>query len=291
MSHALVLGGGGPVGIGWESGLVVGLAGADIPLVTADQIIGTSAGSVVGAQLALGLDIVETLTLAAAPLPVNVDAGAGAGMEALFGAIATSIAGRATHEETRVAVGRVALEAATVDEDTFVSRFSTVEGASWPASFRCTAVDTATGALKVWDAAAGVALPRAVASSCAVPGLFPPITLDGRRYMDGGMRTSLNVDLAAGADVVVAFSCMALSVPDSFSNPVTDAINAVQSAEIDRLIAGGSRLEIIAPSAEFLEISGWGLNLMDTTRVQAAFDAGRRQGDAEAARIGPFWSS
>jgi NTE family protein len=289
MSQALVLGGGGPVGIGWESGLMVGLAGAGVSLVTADQIIGTSAGSVVGAQLALGIDVVETLTLAAAPLPITADGGAG--MDALFGAIAASIAGRATHEETRVAVGRVALETATVDEDTFVSRFSTVEGARWPASFCCTAVDTATGALKVWDAAAGVALPRAVASSCAVPGIFPPITLDGRRYMDGGMRTSLNVDLAAGADVVVAFSCMALSVPDGFSNPVTDAINAVQSAEIDRLIASGSRLEIIAPSDEFLEISGWGLNLMDTTRVQAAFDAGRRQGEVEAARIGPFWLS
>jgi NTE family protein len=288
MSRALVLGGGGPVGIGWESGLVVGLASAGIALAEADQITGTSAGSVVGAQLALGIDVVETLALAAAPLPVTSDAGAG--MNALFGAIAISIASQATHEETRVAIGRVALEAATVDEDTFVSRFSTVAGTDWPGSYRCTAVDATTGALKVWDAAAGVPLPRAVASSCAVPGVFPPVTLNGRRYMDGGMRTALNVDMAAGHDRVVAFSCMALSLPEAFSNPVSDSINALQAAEIDRLLAGGSRLEVIGPDDEFLELSGWGLNLMDTTRVQAAFDAGRRQAEAEAERIGRLWS-
>jgi NTE family protein len=289
MSRALVLGGGGPVGIGWESGLVAGLATAGIGLAAADQIIGTSAGSVVGAQLALGMDVVETLAQAAAPLPVAVDAGA-AGMQALFGAMATAIAGGATPEEIRVAVGQVALGADTADEDTFVGRFSAVEGRAWPASFQCTAVDTATGVRQVWDAGAGVPLPRAVASSCAVPGIFPAVTLDGRRYMDGGTRTALNADLARGHDRVVAVSCMAFSVPDGFSNPVSDAINGLQVAELDGLVASGSQVEVVTPGDEFLEISGWGLSLMDTTRVQRAFEAGRRQAEKEASRIGRLWS-
>src|SRR5258706_4947908 len=56
MTRALVLGGGGPVGIAWESGLVAGLAQAGVDLGRADFTMGTSAGSFVGARLALGAD-------------------------------------------------------------------------------------------------------------------------------------------------------------------------------------------------------------------------------------------
>ncbi len=61
MTRALVLGGGGPVGVGWESGLAAGLAGAGVALGAADLVVGTSAGSIVGASLALGLDPAETV--------------------------------------------------------------------------------------------------------------------------------------------------------------------------------------------------------------------------------------
>src|SRR6185369_11783510 len=52
--RALVLGGGGVTGIAWETGLIAGLAALDIDLAAADVIIGTSAGSVVGADIASG---------------------------------------------------------------------------------------------------------------------------------------------------------------------------------------------------------------------------------------------
>ena len=54
-TRALVLGGGGPVGIAWESGLIAGLEADGVMLGEADLIVGTSAGSMVGAQLALGV--------------------------------------------------------------------------------------------------------------------------------------------------------------------------------------------------------------------------------------------
>ncbi len=278
------------MGIGWESGLVVGLADVGIDLADADRIIGTSAGSVVGALLALRMDVAQTLTMAASPLPLPSAGDAGSGMEALFAAVGAAAAGGATHEETRVALGRVAVEASTVDEATFLDVFSFVENRDWPPSYQCTAVDTSTGALRVWDAQSGVPIPRAVASSCAVPGVFPPITIEGRRYMDGGMRTALNSDLAQGHDTAVAVSCIALTLPEGFADPVVDAINALQTAELERVRAEGTALEVIVPGDEFLEISGWGLNLMDPSGVQAAFDAGRRQAAIEAARIGPLWS-
>ena len=48
------------------------------------------------------------------------------------------------------------------------------------------------------------AFARGVASSCSVPGLFPPITINGRRYIDGGMRSATNFDLAEGYERVIA---------------------------------------------------------------------------------------
>ncbi len=52
-TRALVLGGGGPVGVAWESGLVAGLAEQGVQMAEADLFVGTSAGSVVGSQLSL----------------------------------------------------------------------------------------------------------------------------------------------------------------------------------------------------------------------------------------------
>lgn len=54
---ALVLSGGGPVGLAWMAGLVAGLLENDVDLGRAELIVGTSAGSIVGAQLALGMDV------------------------------------------------------------------------------------------------------------------------------------------------------------------------------------------------------------------------------------------
>src|SRR6185295_12040158 len=53
-SRALVLGGGGPVGIAWELGLAAGLEEGGVRIADADRIVGTSAGSFVGAALASG---------------------------------------------------------------------------------------------------------------------------------------------------------------------------------------------------------------------------------------------
>jgi len=60
--RALVLGGGGITGVGWEIGLLAGLADAGLDLSVADPpdlVVGTSAGSVVGAQVASGVDLQE----------------------------------------------------------------------------------------------------------------------------------------------------------------------------------------------------------------------------------------
>lgn len=291
MSRALVLGGGGPVGIGWESGLVTGFAEAGVDLAAADLVIGTSAGSVVGVQLVAGLDQEGILAQAAEPLPVISDEQVLLSIGILLETLRTAIGNGSSYEQTRQAVGKVALSATTVAEQPWVDKFSSVKGVDWPERYRCTAVDAVSGELRVWDRDSGVPLQQAVASSCAVPALFPPVTIGGRRYMDGGMRTGLNADLAEGHDAVLAVSCMPLSLPEGWHDPVADATNAMQQAELEHLVATGAKLEVVGPDAEFLELSGWGAFLMDSTRVRAAFDAGRRQAAEEATRVSSLWNA
>jgi len=291
MTRALVLGGGGPVGVGWESGLAAGLAGAGVALGAADLVVGTSAGSIVGARLALGMDLAETVSAVGQPLPV--EAGAGATITDLMTAWADAASRAQTPEQTRIELGKLALDAHTVAEGDFTvaAVFAQLAGRDWPASFRCTAVDTQTGALRVWDAAAGVPLDRAVASSCAVPMVFPPVTIDGTRYMDGGMRIPLNADLAAGHAAVIVVSCLAMALPEGITDPVFVATAAQIEAELAVLRDGGAAVEIISPGAEFLEVSGWGTELMNPSRVSGAYGAGVRQAAAEADRLQAIWTA
>ena len=288
MTRALVLGGGGPVGVGWESGLATGLAAAGVGLSAADLIVGTSAGSIVGASLALGLDLAEAVGAVGQPLP----AGAGGTMTDLMTALAGAASRAQTPEQTRLELAKLALDADTVPEGDFTGApvFAQLAGRGWPESFQCTAIDTQTGTLRIWDAASGAPLDRAVASSCAVPAVFPPVTIDGSRYMDGGMRTPLNADLAAGHDAVIVVSCLALALPEGFSDPVFDATAAQIETELAVLRDGGAAVEVVGPGAEFLEVSGWGAELMNPARVASAYQAGVRQAAAEADRLLAIWT-
>ena len=272
MSRALVLGGGGPVGIGWEAGLLAGLADAGTSLADADFVIGTSAGSVVGAQLTSGRplsDVVAPIGQRPPWMPAGATDAAPPDIEALLAAGADS----------------------AVSEDEFVAGFGFLGGIEWPEAFRCTAFSLDSGTPAVWERTSGVDVPRAVASSCSVPGLSPTVTINGESYIDGGARDVVNADLAIGHETVVAVSCNALDAPAGRLPELFANLMPAVRARIDDLRASGSAVVVVEPSAEVLELSGWGAYLMDHTRTAAAYDAGLRQGEAEAARVRAVWSS
>lgn len=297
MTRALVLGGGGPVGIGWESGLTLGLAEKGIHFAEADAIYGTSAGSVVGANIALGLDLRGAIEQVAATAsargvaPVADGAGGANRMTALIEAMVAAVTSTAPPEEARKTLGRISLESDVVSEERFVGLFANLAGHDWPRHFSCTAVDTATGEFVLWREVSGIDLQRGVASSCSVPGVFPPVSIGESRYMDGGMRTGLNADVAVGHDRVVVVSCTPLTLPEGLSNPIFDALVGSVQTEIATLESSGSKVEAIEPNAAMLEVSGWGTALMDTSRAAAAFEVGLEQGTAEADRIGSLWNA
>ena len=301
-SRALVLSGGGPLGIAWMAGLATGLAQAGTPLVGtgqdgagqdragrggADAVVGTSAGAVVGAQLALGRDpmaLLATLADSAGALA------AGPPMDlAAFGEAMTGAAAAATPQEGRRVIGAAALRAVTVDQEAYVGVFAHLGDAPWPETFRCTAVDVDDGAPLVWEAASGVDLPRAVASSAAVPLVFPVIDVGGHRCMDGGLRSSFSADLAAGHDRVLVVSCTAL-VPGPGATPYALAMAATHAAELAGLRASGSAVEVIEPGPAFTAVSAGGANLFDFARARDAYDAGLGQSRDEAARVGALWA-
>lgn len=295
MSRALVLGGGGPVGIGWEAGLVTGLADGGVDLRQADLVIGTSAGSVVGAHLRLGTDLADylkTLAEAAAdgtadvPRTSDVPPGQVEGfVEALKAALAAP-----GDEEGRAVIGRFASGAATtITTERQMSFFADLAGRPWPDGFRCTTVETATGRFVMWDAEAGVDLQLGVATSCAVPGIFPAVEVAGKTYMDGAMRSSINADMAKGHDTVLVIAVVTFDLPPGLSDPTIGALAARQAAELDEVRRAGAAVDVIGPDQELLTLTMWGMNLMDSTLAGAAFDIGRRRGLAEAPGLLDRW--
>ena len=200
--RALVLGGGGVTGIAWETGLIAGLAGLDIDLAAADVIIGTSAGSVVGADIASGQEFEALYQAQLAPPGSEPAARIGWGF---IGRLLWDVHTSRDPKRARARIGRWALSVPTMPEadrrKVFEARLPT---SAWPSrALKVTAVDARTGELAVFDSAGDASLVDAVGASCAVPGIWPPVTIGERRFMDGGMRTVVNADLAHGYERVV----------------------------------------------------------------------------------------
>ena len=297
-SRALVLGGGGPVGVAWEVGLAHGLAAGGIDLAAADFVVGTSAGSIAGALL-LGDDDLGELVDGVTAMFAQGAGSTGVDQvpaEALGTFMEMTFEGASLHgdeegwNQHQRRAGQFSLSSETIPEQAFVDTIGSVLGGRpWPEQFHCTAVDTATGEFRVWDRSAGVPLERAIASSCSVPGIYPPITIEGARYMDGGVRSPLNADLATGHDVAIVVSVTVLELPPGIDDPRIGAVLDLQRAEIEALRASGTDVEVIVPDLEFLTISGFGMNLMDFNVVGAAAEAGARLGKLEAERIAGHW--
>ena len=294
MSRALVLGGGGPVGIAWEAGLLAGLAEGGVRAADADFIVGTSAGSVVGALLALGRapgDLAGPIMGEAErprviPGAVAENRTGAPDMTVLFQKMQEAASGQRDPKAVRREIGAFSLAAQTVDETAFISGFGRqLAGAGagdWPGhGYACTAVDCETGEFVVWDAAAKVPLSRAVASSCSVPGVFPAITIGGRRYMDGGMRSATNADLAKGHDkiLVIAVRLGAGAFAERMMKPLEREMVAIREA--------GGEVELIVPDDG--SAAAFGSNLMNPRQRPASARAGLDQGRRIAEGLGAFW--
>ena len=297
--RALVLGGGGPVGIAWEAGLLAGLADGGVDLSDADFIVGTSAGSFVGAQIAMGKApgaLAAPILAESAPQPSSSQptsgrpAGPPPDLTMLITKMAEAASGKRPAREVRAEIGKWALDAKTMSEEAFIAgfgrSFNELPDETWPErNYACTAVDALTGEFVVWNKEAGAGIKRAVASSCSVPGVFPPITIKGRRYIDGGMRSATNADLAKGYDVAIV-----VAVTGAAADPkMAEQFRKQLDKEIAVARESGTKVELLVPDAASLQ--AFGINLMDARKRPGAAKAGIAQGNAQAASIRAAWKA
>jgi NTE family protein len=280
-SGALVLAGGGVAGIAWETGVLLGIQDAEPATAAAllaktTALIGTSAGAAVAAQLAGGTPLQELfdaqLADETAELFVEVDLVA-------FGAMmANTIAEATSPDDAMRRVGAIALSSETPSTE---ARRAVIEARlavkEWGTrSLRLTAIDADSGELRIFDSASRVSLVEAVMASCAVPGIWPVVEIDGHRYMDGGTRSGSNADLAQGADPVL------IIIP---STERTSTGQSVSQAELDTLVP--SRVHVIY--ADAATVAAFGSNPLDPAARKPAALAGREVGRRAAAEVAAFW--
>ena len=267
--QALVLGGGGVAGIAWITGLLTGLAVAGQDVTGADVIIGTSAGATVAAQVGSDLSLDELFARQTQPalqsreIPVELDLDK---LAADWGEIMTGVT---SGEEMLRRAGAYALAADTVPE---AKRRAVIESRlpsrAWPTRrVQLVAVDAETGQPYVFDSQSGAELVDAVAASCAVPGIWP-VTIGGRRFIDGGIRSSDNADLAEGSERIVIISPLGYDSPIPSPQPLRQVVGQLRDQ--------GSEVIVMVPDQA--SAAAIGANPLDPgTRVPAA-EAGRAQG-------------
>jgi NTE family protein len=140
---------------------------------------------------------------------------------------------------------------------------------------KVTAVEAETGEFVVFDKDSGVDIVHAVAASCAVPLVWPAVTIDGKHYVDGGMRSTANVDLAEGCDAVVVIA----PLPQAFSKATSIR------AQLER--TGATRTAVVTPDKDAL--AAIGKNVLDPAKRADAARAGLRQAASVVDKVRVAW--
>jgi NTE family protein len=312
----LVFGAGGVLGAAWMTGALPAVQERlPRPLNDADVIVGTSAGSVIAAALRCHSSIDEMIAyqrgepvgvlrntgMAAVehgPLPPRPHLRVGSPPLMLaslltphrvhpsVGASAWVLRGRGNHAGLRATVQALhnhARQHAPQDD----SPRHWVGRPTW-----IVAVDYDSGQRVVFgrEGAPLAPLPDAVIASCSIPGWYEPVTINGRRYVDGGVRspTSLGLLAGAGVDEVYVLAPMASIESDSPRKPherlerrlrwlMTHAL----LRDAHTLRARGIKVTVITPGPEDLAVMG--VNLMDPRRRQAVLETSLRTSPAALA--------
>jgi NTE family protein len=275
--NALLLGGGGVTGVAWETGILAGLSDAGLDLSTAELLVGTSAGAAVAAQLASGTALDELLERQRVGSVPEIPAAIGPTVMVryLWGMLTKRDAGAYGR-----AMGRLALGATTVPEaERRAVIAARLPSHDWPdRPLLVTSVNARTGEFRAFSREDHVPLVDAVAASCAVPGVWPPVTIDDELWIDGGMRSAVNADLAKGRARVVILA------------PITSGFGAVPSVgrQAEALRAGGSTVVVVSPDRQ--ATSRMGRNPLDPAMRPASADEGYRQAAQELDRVAAVWS-
>lgn len=295
----LVLGAGGVVGSAFHAGVLSALAdhtGWDAR--RAEVIVGTSAGSGTGALLRAGMPAAdlaaEALGTRLSPEGARVMARAAAAaaraearavpLRPLLARVplrpqvtAPGMLARAARRPWDARFGLLAsalLPAGTVPTEMISAGMVPLFPEGWPsAELWVVAVRLSTGERVVFGtpSAPPARVADAVAASCAIPGFFEPVVIEGHRYVDGGAHSPTNADLVAdGAyDVVVVSSPMSRAgrTMSARISPVRQWARRELDREVRRVTRAGAAVVAFQPTSADLAVMGF--NAMDTGRRAA----------------------
>ncbi|MDQ6773837.1 MAG: patatin-like phospholipase family protein [Candidatus Dormibacteraeota bacterium] len=287
----LVLGAGGAAGHAFHAGVIAALQEAlGWDAREAELIVGTSAGSIVAANLRAGMSGADLAALVCGE-PLSAE---GAALASRMGSprpvaprprtrsgwsvAAPEVLRAAARRPWTVRPGAVVaglLPPGRVPTDFISSGVRAVFGDSWPhrPTWIC-ACDLRSGQRVVFGrtGAPTASLADAVAASCAVPALFTPVTIGGRQYVDGGVNSAENADLpiGQGLDLVLVSSIMS----GAGLRGVRDVIRLRLDREVARLRAAGTEVVVLRPGRADREIIG--TDFMDRGRAPQIAISARR---------------
>jgi NTE family protein len=293
----LVLGGGGILGGAWLVGALYALADATgWEPSWADHIVGTSAGSVVAALVAEGIPPwflvhhqrggnVEGMTNSEGQPIINADDGTRR-LLSWTGQLPRPILGSPSlalrtalhpwrYPPAAAMTGWVGRGFLSTEEVRHMVEMVVPHGWSRHKSLWIVALDYAKGKRVAFgqDGAPAAELWQAVTASCAIPGLYRPVKIGGRLYVDGGVWSPSNLDLLAhtDVDVVIAMnptSSLQPGLPTTIAERIERRVRAASGRrfgrEARRLRDKGVKLLLVQPGAE--DLDAMGLNLMDPSR-------------------------
>jgi NTE family protein len=306
MPDVLVLAGGGVIGEAWMTGVLAGIEdSAGIDLRRVEGLVGTSAGSIVAATLAAGRSLRrprdggadDELGAPAAPPEGDDPAAQGARWRLARNAARWGWAATAPLAPAAIALGapggalaRSALLARAPSSGRRLDGLRAEvarSGARFDGRLRVCCVDKASGRRVVFGApgAPEATVADAVTASCSIPWVFAPVEIDGREYVDGGVWSVTNLDVApAGRDTQIL--CLD---PTASLGPGAGPMGALRQAfrvaaalELQVLRGRGARVRHVAPDDDATREMGH--DFMATEPVGRALATGYRQGRALARR-------
>lgn len=299
--RGLVLGAGGVLGAAWTIGALDALTEVEgLAPHEADVIVGTSAGSVLAALLGSGLTAAELLDhqrgiSLSRDLALEWDHDESAGgahpQRPRFGMGSPALVRRSIARPRQVPPLAVLAALAPAGTGTLAEVGAMVRAAAGTGGWAprdgiwIVAMDYDTGRRVAFgrEGAPPAGLDEAVTASCAIPGWYAPVLIDGRRYVDGGTLSATSADLLAKEelDEVYVLAPMASFVSDQPRQMAARLERRVRRQMTRRLVQeaqtvgrAGAAVTVLTPGPE--DLAEIGANLMDPSRRLAVLETSLR---------------
>jgi NTE family protein len=285
MRRALILTGGGLAASAWETGLIAGMADANLDVRKADLFVGTSSGSRVALHLASGVAHEDEFQRRLQPGPPSSERPPQVDWAEILDGVARAKEAGGSRTEIMRRIGSLAVAAASGRNGS--SRREVVAAqlpmVTWPEKrVLIVAVNAETGQRRAFDSDSGIDLVDAVIASTAFFG-WPPTLFQGEHYIDGGFYSSDNADLATGFDRVMV---LALKTPPNV--PYKKLVSLDEG--VKTLQDSGVLVEVIHPDENTSAALAAAGGVMNPAISAPAAMAGRVQGRSIVTeRISSFW--